>query len=108
MPHFGGILSDKLIPTETRATKVSIKYPQKDEVIASKRYAFKISTSIRVDKVMISLDDGEWRLCREAGGYWWFDWEGYVSRTYLLQAVAQTNDGAQHLSPFRRFKVSCV
>jgi hypothetical protein len=81
-----------------------LDYPQEGERIVSAEYAFRIGAQA-TRAVEISIDDGAWRPCRQAEGYWWFDWSGYGSGGHHAVARIQRENGRKTLLATRRFLV---
>lgn len=52
---------------------VSIDYPQLNETVRVGHYAVRISGPAHA-KVEVSINGGTWQTCRQADGYYWFDW----------------------------------
>ena len=89
----------------TAAAEITVDYPQEKECVISPDYTFRIAAAA-ASRVEISIDDGEWRPCRPADRYWWYDWSGYMSGKH--QAVARIqpqNDGQKSTSQTCRFRV---
>jgi hypothetical protein len=49
----------------------TIDYPTENEQIFPGHYAIRVSSSGPVE---VSINEGPWEVCREANGYFWFDW----------------------------------
>ena len=60
---------------------IVIDYPVEKETIFGDVY------------VEISFSDSEWKPCRFASGYWWFDWMYYKSGNYKIVARLIGKDG---------------
>jgi hypothetical protein len=90
------------------ATKedVCIVYPVGRQIITSETYTMKIYTCVSVQKVDLLIDETEWKSCRESGGFWWFDWFGYSSKEYTLQAYATLTDETKRSSSIIKFSVN--
>ena len=89
----------------TAAAKITVDYPQEREHIISRDYTFRIEAK-GASQVEISIDDNVWQPCRQADGYWWYDWSGYMSGKHQALARIQTqNDGKQSTSQTRCFRV---
>ena len=87
------------------ATGITVDYPRERELVISSDYTFRIEAK-GARQVEISIDDNAWQPCRQADGYWWYDWKGYMSGQH--QAVARIqpeNDGQKAASPTCRFRV---
>ena len=74
-------------------TQLSVDYPRQGEVIAGACYAFRISAPQDVQKVEVAVDQGDWRPCRQAEGYWWSDWSGYEDGEHEITARLVSNEG---------------
>lgn len=68
-----------------------IEYPKENEVINPPHYAVKIGTNEH-SKVEISIDNGDWQPCRHSGGFWWYDWTGYISGAHNIAAHVLGNN----------------
>jgi hypothetical protein len=104
----GGSRSTSWYPigrSRTSTNMVKIDYPEKDEVITSRHYTFRISAGIPAAEVDVSIDGSNWMPCREAMGHWWFDWENYKTKPYALHARLHAKDGSKQVSSIRRFSV---
>lgn len=77
----------KVVKPVKKADKktVVIDYPLEGEIINSHYYTFRIGTT-PVDCVEVTTNGKEWHHCRPAAGYWWYDWSGYNSGPYIIQA----------------------
>ena len=63
---------------------VRVECPGEGDVIARPAYTFKISAAPGVDGVEVSVDQGDWMPCREAVGFWWYDWSGFDAGEHKL------------------------
>ena len=93
---------DAVKPAEVRAV---LDHPQQGEKITSPQYTFRIGTLGDIELVAISINNGPWQPCRNAAGYWWYDWAGYKGGQYQAEAKAQTKDGQVFTSETRKFQV---
>ena len=87
------------------SAEITVDYPQEKELVISPDYTFRVAAKA-ASRVEISIDDSEWQPCRQADGYWWYDWSGYMSGKH--QAVARIqpqNDGQKATSRACRFRV---
>jgi hypothetical protein len=75
---------------------ISVDHPKRKERILSPEYAFRVETS-SPDAVEISIDGEDWRPCRRAVGYWWYDWSGY--RSGMHQAVFRLRPRGEEKTP---------
>lgn len=88
--------------TAERTRTVAIDYPQQTEVIISKHYSFRISASEGVKNVAISIDGSEPMDCRQAAGYYWYDWCGIEPGKHDVFVVAEFEDGTLVKTKVRR------
>lgn len=77
----------------TADRRIVLDYPRTGEMITSSQYAFRIGTPGGMETVEILIQDGNWRPCRQAEGYWWYDWSGYADGEYHVAAKAKSRDG---------------
>ena len=71
---------------------IVIDFPEDGELILEPRhYAVRMGASL--GPVEISIDAAGWQTCREAGGYFWFDWSQIPSGSHSLLARAKTGEG---------------
>ena len=84
---------------------VGIDYPQQDEGISSRQYTFRLGVNREASKIEVSIDRGPWMACRQAAGYWWFDWTNYQPGVHRVTARALGTDGTAGISVQRRFQV---
>lgn len=70
-----------------------LDYPMQGEKIDSKDYTVRVGAPSGVKKVEVAIDQGSWRACRPAVGYWWYDWSGFEPGEHEVVARAQTEDG---------------
>jgi len=87
-----------------KGAQVAIDFPQQGERIVSPDYTFRIGAKT-AGAVEISIDGGEWRPCREAEGYWWYDWSGYEPGKHKAVARVHPENGREIPSETRRFVV---
>lgn len=90
-------------PGEVRAT---LDHPQQGEKITAPHYTFRVGTTGDIARVEISLNDGPWQACRNAVGYWWYDWADYAAGRYQAAARAETKDGQVFTSEPCKFQVA--
>lgn len=83
--------SAKAKVTQSRAA-VLVEFPDEGETLIGTSYAFRISATPAAKAVELAIDRGDWRPCREAVGYWWYDWSGYKDGEH--EAAARTHVGA--------------
>ena len=83
---------------------VSIEYPQEAERIASRELTFRV-LAYETERVEIRIDQGRWRPCRFAGGFWWYDWSGFKTGAHEAMARIHPRFGIRSVSGPRRFLV---
>ncbi len=85
--------------------QIQIDYPLEGELLTCPYYTLRISASPEAQGVEVQLNGGEWSPCREAMGFWWFDWSGFSDGAMQARARALTPEGTIGETPVRRFKV---
>ena len=101
----------KTAPRETEAAvktggvSAVLDHPQQGEKITAPQYTFRIGTLGDIELVAISINQGPWQPCRNAAGYWWYDWAGYTVGRYQAEVKAQTKDGRAFTSGPCKFQV---
>lgn len=88
--------------TAERTHVVTLDYPQQNEIIISKHYSFRISASEGVKTVAISIDGCEPVECRQAAGYFWYDWSEIEPGKHDVYLVAEFEDGTLIKTKVRR------
>ena len=53
---------------------ICIDYPQNNETVYCGHYCFRLGARKPCSAMQVSINGGEWQNCRQASGYWWFDW----------------------------------
>ena len=96
------------MPQVTREDPVNVDFPAQREKITSSEYTFRIAATSDVELVEVSVDAGEWTLCRHASGYWWYDWSGYAVGRHTVSGRARMRDGSTMTSESRSFRVEPV
>ena len=84
---------------------VVLDHPQQGEKITAPHYTFRIGTSGDIERVEISLNKGPWQSCRNAVGYWWYDWADYAAGRYQVVVKAQSKDEQIFTSAPSKFQV---
>lgn len=85
---------------------VKIEYPREREALTHPTYTFRIAAVPGATDVEVSIDNGDWRPCREALGLWWYDWSDYAKGKHALVARSRIADGISALSHVRHFTVA--
>lgn len=88
------------------APAVRVEFPKEGETLAHPTYTFRIGALPEAKNVEISIDNGEWRACRESLGLWWYDWSDYTKGGHTLSARARFGTDMTAVSAPRRFTVS--
>lgn len=88
-----------------RLLPVRVEFPAENETIVSTAYTFRILAPEGAVTVDVSINQGEWRPCREALGLWWHDWNTEGDGEYEAVARARENDGTVTVSEPRIFFV---
>ncbi len=91
--------------SEKVARRLDFDYPQRRDVILSKEYTFRLGAQAQLKGVEISVDEGPWEPCRQAVGYWWYDWAGYAPGDHQAVARGITPEGKWVSTPPRQFQV---
>lgn len=86
-----------------KITDVAVDFPTKNECITSPTYTFRIGAK-DAEQVEVSINGSLWQSCRQAEGYWWYDWQGYLPGRHRLVARSLRN-GENLTAETRRFRV---
>lgn len=70
---------------------IVIDYPANGDKLNAHHYAVRIGAGNGWG-VELSVDNGDWQSCREAGGYFWYDWWPAAGK-HKLTARIQSADG---------------
>ena len=89
----------------THNRMLSVDFPRQNEVIASAQYTVRVFAPEGVKRVGISIDQGQWRSCRPAVGYWWYDWSGYANGEHEIITSLVTADDKRIISEPHEFFV---
>lgn len=79
-----------------------VDFPQQGEKVTGLQYTLRVSAPAEAGRVELSVDQGDWRPCRESVGYWWFDWADYGPGEHEFTARVHTLDGRVLLSEPRQ------
>lgn len=85
-------------------SRVEIDYPRENECMTSRHYTIRIDAP-QAQRVLCSIDDSQFHLCRQADGYFWFDLNGCRPGYHHVVAKAMLDNGEMCMSEPRRFKV---
>jgi hypothetical protein len=86
--------------------RLEIDYPNEGETVAAAGYTFRVGAEPRLAFAEVSIDRGPWLPCRQACGFWWYDWSGYGAGEHTIAARAVAQDGRTLNSTPRRFAVA--
>jgi hypothetical protein len=85
------------VKKETRGRKskyyVVIDHPVNNELLHSAHYVIRIGATWTGGNVEISVDNGDWQVCRHSVGYWWYDWSGIARGKHTVQARLNNDKG---------------
>ena len=84
---------------------ICIDYPQNNETVFCGHYCFRLGSRKPCSGMQVSINGGAWQNCRQANGYWWFDWWNFNTGNFYLEAKALV-EGKEEQTPKRRFKVT--
>lgn len=96
---------EKAIIEKPVESYIVVDFPQEKEIITSSEYTIRLGASHDAEKVEISIDGGEFKACRHAVGFFWFDWSGYSKVAHKISARLTTKDGRILYSDLRTFSV---
>lgn len=89
----------------SHTTMLAVDYPRQNEMITSETYAVRVFAPEGAKRVGISIDQGPWKSCRPAVGYWWFDWAGYENGEHEIVVSMESPEGVRVLSEPHEFFV---
>jgi hypothetical protein len=84
---------------------LAVEYPRQNEKITSADYTVRVFAPAAASKVGISIDQGPWKSCRSAVGYWWYDWSGYSEGEHQIVVSMETAEGIRVISEPHEFYV---
>lgn len=84
---------------------VAIEYPRHEETITSHTYTFRVAAMPGVKAAEVSINEGPWQPCRQAGESWWYDWSGYDAGDHAVTARVPLADGRFQVTEHRFFSV---
>lgn len=88
--------------------QLSIDYPQAGETVRPGHYSIRISATLPVALVEVSVDGGTWTPCRQDAGYWWYDWTNFETGEHRLRARVPASDGIKEARAERECQVNAV
>ncbi|PCI31999.1 MAG: hypothetical protein COB53_12760 [Elusimicrobia bacterium] len=91
----GRKISGRAKRTSVKAGEVHIDFPREDDVLpTSGHYAVRIGGNTNTNtSVEVSFDNKKWFQCRQAAGYYWFDW--YPTKIAGVTLVARCKNGGR-------------
>ncbi len=84
--------------------EISIDYPKEEELVLLGHYAVRLAGTLDA-QVELSINDGEWNGCRNALGFYWFDWTPSDSGETVLKARLRVGNGRWKMSTARFCRV---
>ena len=101
-----GVKTKSVNTTNTTTCKnVCIDYPQNNETVYCGHYCFRLGSRKPCTSMQVSINGGEWQNCRQANGYWWYDWWTFNTGNFYLEAKAYV-EGKEEKTAKRKFKVT--
>jgi hypothetical protein len=79
------------------APKPAIDYPKDGERLDPPAYTLRLSAP-GARRMTVAIDQGTWQECRDAVGYWWFDWRPEGAGEHELIACAEYEGGREAVS----------
>lgn len=89
---------------KTPPLSLSIDYPQEGERLLPGHYSIRVGAP-GATQAELCVDFKEWRPCREAVGYFWFDWNPEPAGARALEARARRGKGRWVKTPVRAIMV---
>ena len=74
-------------------TMLAVNFPRQNEVVSSAQYTVRVFAPESAKRVGISVDQGPWKSCRPAVGFWWYDWSGYENGEHEIIVYMETPEG---------------
>lgn len=84
---------------------LAVDHPRQNEVVSSAQYTVRVFAPSDVKKVGISIDQGPWKSCRPAVGFWWYDWSDYGNGEHEIVVSMAALDGKRIISEPHEFFV---
>src|SRR5687768_4447662 len=77
-------------PRKAAASKltVAIDYPREGDLVRPGHYAVRVD-AVGADQLQLRLDGTDWIDCREAVGFFWYDWSPQKPGPVVLSARAR-------------------
>lgn len=100
-----GVKQAVKMKTARSGPAVRVEYPREGETLGRPYYTIRIGTIPEAGNVEVSIDQEDWKPCREALGLWWYDWADYDKGEHVLVARTRIGDGLSATSDPCRFSV---
>ncbi|MDP3541026.1 MAG: hypothetical protein Q8T11_01005 [Elusimicrobiota bacterium] len=91
--------------TKPATGMLAVEFPRQGETITSSDYTVRVFAPETAQKVGISIDQGPWKSCRCAVGYWWYDWSGFQDGPHQIVVSMGLPDGSRIISEPHEFSV---
>lgn len=91
----------KVVKSEKKEEYLVVDFPQEDEIVTSPNYTIRIGAGAG-NTVGVFLDAGDWKTCRLAEGYWWYDWADYPPGFHRIKARIRDEKGKIVKTSFSR------
>lgn len=92
--------------SKSKTVMLAVEFPRQDERITSSDYTVRVFAPETALKVGISIDQGPWKSCRSAVGYWWYDWSGFEDGRHQIVVSMTTPEGSRIISEPHEFEVA--
>ena len=76
----------------TKAVEIAVDFPREGELIWTGHYAIRLSGTPGAE-VEVSINNGDWKPCRPAVGFYWYDWWVDGNSTNEVAARARVGNG---------------
>ncbi len=83
--------NELLSTSSSNGCSLSIDYPNDGDILQGIHYAIRLGASNGTPQ--ISFDGSDWKDCRNAGGYWWYDWQYFTPGSYKINARLLDTNG---------------
>jgi hypothetical protein len=84
------------------SSRPTVDFPIQLERICHPSYAVRVGVPSTMRRVEIAVNQDAWKPCREAIGYWWYDWDDMTPGEHELVVRAQEEGGDWLLSETRQ------
>ncbi|MDE2038403.1 MAG: hypothetical protein KGO96_02670 [Elusimicrobia bacterium] len=87
------ILRRKHQGKKRESARLSVDFPRQGEIISFPTYTLRLSAPQDLKNVEVSIDGGAWRACRQAEGFWWYDWSDYDDGEHSIVTRVELREG---------------